>query len=268
MLNLIDFSALLKTETVGRSKVNELHDVIDSTNTRMATLSREGVPEGTIVFARQQTAGRGRLGRQWISPPNSGLYMSVLLRPEQAVGELPVITLGVGVAVTKAIFAIAGLHVGLKWVNDIICDGKKVGGILAEMPSGEKNKPALVIGIGINTTFDPNDVPEELKEKMYWLEAATGTSINTNELAAEICFQLEEVYTAMTRRETAKILDEWRAFSVTLGQEIVCTTPSREIRGTAIDVTDTGALIIQTATGREHLLGGEISIRTAGGSYV
>ncbi len=194
--------------------------------------------------------------------------MSLLLRPSTPVGELPAITLGIGVAVAKAIFATSGLRIGLKWVNDIICDGKKVGGILAEMPSGDRAKPALVIGIGINTRFDANDIPEELKEKVYWLEAALGTEFDTNVLAAEICQQVEEVYTTMQHGGTSKVLDEWRAFSVTLGQEVVCSTPSREVRGTAIDINNSGALIVETQNGREELLAGEISVRTASGSYL
>ncbi|MDZ4832773.1 MAG: biotin--[acetyl-CoA-carboxylase] ligase [Candidatus Melainabacteria bacterium] len=244
-----------------------MHDVIDSTNTRIAALSKENAEEGTIVFARQQTAGRGRLGRQWVSPPNSGLYMSVLLRPEQSVGELPVITLGIGVAAAKAIFATTGLRIGLKWVNDLIYDGKKLGGILCEVPSGNSKLPALVIGIGINTTFDSDSIPDELKEKLYWLEAASGTEVDTTALATELCFQIESVYESMKKGEIAKVLDEWRLYSITLGQEVVCTTPSREVRGIALDVTNTGALIVQTSAGREELLGGEISVRTAHGSY-
>jgi BirA family biotin operon repressor/biotin-[acetyl-CoA-carboxylase] ligase len=266
--NLSEFGVLLKSKTIGHSAANELHDVIDSTNTRCAELAGQGAAEGTVVFGRQQTAGRGRLGRQWLSPPDSGLYMSILLRPKQSVGELPAITLGIGVAAAKAIFATTGLRIGLKWVNDIICDGKKVGGILAEMPSGDRENPALVIGLGINTRFDANDVPDDLKDKVYWLEAALGTELDTNVLAAEICFQIEDVYSKMQKGETKKVLDEWRAFSVTLGQEIVCTTPSREVRGTAIDISDSGALIVETKSGREELVGGEISVRTAGGSYL
>jgi BirA family transcriptional regulator, biotin operon repressor / biotin---[acetyl-CoA-carboxylase] ligase len=225
------------------------------------------VPEGTIVFARQQTAGRGRLGRQWVSPPNSGLYMSVLLRPKKSIGELPVITLGIGVAAAKAIFATTGLRIGLKWVNDLIYDGKKLGGILAEIPSGDRTRPALVIGIGINTTFQTESIPDELKEKLYWLEAATGTEVDTTALALELCYQIEAVYDLMNRNEVEKILDEWRLYSITLGQEVICTSPSREVQGIAIDVTKSGALIVQTHTGREELLGGEISVRTAQGSY-
>ncbi len=257
----------MKTDTIGRSSNNELHDLIDSTSTRLANLAKDGAPEGTAVFARQQTAGRGRLGRQWVSPPNSGLYVSILLRPSQALGELPVITLGMGVAAAKAIFATTGLKVGLKWVNDLVLDGKKLGGILAEMLSGDRQKPALIVGIGINTRFSSEEVPPELKEKLLWLEAAAGTPVDTNHLAAELCFQIESIYDCMKRGSTDKILDEWRAFSITLGQEIVCTTPVRQIKGTAIDITSSGALIVQTSTGVEELVGGEISIRTASGSY-
>lgn len=260
----------MKTNTIGRSAANQLHDLIDSTNTRLANLAKEGAPEGTVALARQQTAGRGRLGRQWVSPPDSGLYMSVLLRPQQSVAELPVITLGIGVAAAKAIFAITGVSIGLKWVNDLIYDGKKIGGILAEMPSSDGDRRVLIIGIGINVRFACGSVPDQLKHKMIWLEAASGTECDTSSLAAELCYQIEQVYLSMNgngKTGVAKILDEWRAFSVTLGHEIICTTPAREVRGTAVDISESGALIVETPEGREELLGGEITIRSADGSY-
>lgn len=266
MFNLNQFEALLATTVIGRTPNNEFWDSIDSTNSRVATLAGEGAEEGTVVFARRQTKGRGRLGRQWLSPPDSGLYMSLLLRPEKSVGEIPIITLAIGVATAKAILAKTGLKVGLKWVNDLVFDRKKIGGILAEMltPGGER---IIVVGLGINISFQQDEIPEELGDKLTWLNQLLCTECNTNALAAEICFQIEDVYNKMQRGQSKEILEDWRAFSVTLGQEIVSTTPARELRGTALDISDNGALIIQTAQGKEELFGGEISIRSKDGSY-
>lgn len=257
----------MRTETIGRGSQNELWHEIDSTNTRVATMAKEGAPEGVVVFARQQTAGRGRLGRKWVSPPDSGLYMSLLLRPEKEVGEIPVITLGIGVAAARAIIAVTGVRMGLKWVNDLVFDGKKVGGILAEMTMVEQQQNALIIGIGVNIKFNQDEIPDDLKNKMLGLEEIAGTTIDTSQLAAEICYQVEESYNLMLNGESRRILDQWRTFSVTLGNEIVSTTPAREVRGLAIDIADSGALIVQTVNGREEILGGEISIRSADGSY-
>lgn len=254
---------------IGRpsSGSNELHQSIDSTNTRAIQLAREGCSEGTVVLARQQTAGRGRLGRQWLSPQDSGIYMSTVLRPSQALVELPVTTLCIGVAAVRSVFAVAGVEAGLKWVNDLIYDGKKLGGILAEMTAGDQNQPALVIGIGINLRMNKDDIPEELHNKVVWLEQAAGAPIDPNVLVAELCAQIEDVYFRAADGQVARILDEWRALSVTLGNEIVVTTGSTQFRGTAIDITTSGALIVETDRGKQEVTGGEITVRNVDGSY-
>src|SRR5579885_1462021 len=259
MLNLEAFESLLKTSISGRSSNNELWDSIDSTNARLLALAKDGAKEGTVVFARAQSQGRGRQGRQWISPPDSGLYMSLLLRPEKPAAEIPAITLAVGVACAKAILATTGVRIGLKWVNDLVYQGKKLGGILAEMQMNS-DRSAIVIGIGINISFDAALIPEELAHRIIWLDQAAGTACDTNALAAEICLQMEDAYNRMMQGDVKAILDEWRAYSVTLGQEIVASGTSKELRGTAIDITESGALLVQTATGTEEIFGGEISI--------
>lgn len=234
----------------------------------MATLSKDGAAEGTTVIARQQTAGRGRLGREWVSAPDSGLYLSTLLRPEAALGELPVITLCLGVAARRAVMAISSVDLGLKWVNDLIYNTKKAGGILVEMPvTGSKTtaSKALIVGIGINLKKPPGELPEQIREKAIYLNQITEQEIDPAKLAAELCFQIEEIYTKMKRNELSLILDEWRAGSVTLGQEI--TTINHDISGTALDISDTGALIVKTDKGNKVLNAGEISIRSSCGSY-
>ncbi|MBK9145725.1 MAG: biotin--[acetyl-CoA-carboxylase] ligase [Candidatus Melainabacteria bacterium] len=262
------FESLLKTRRIGKPEksANEYWQEIDSTNTRMAKLARDGACHGTVVMADCQTRGRGRLGRTWVSPPGSGLYLSILLRPERPLAELPVVTLSLGVAAARAVFAVCGLQIGLKWVNDLILDGRKTGGILAEMPVTGGN-PALVAGIGLNVNLDAADIPEELEAKVTSLSQHCTTTIDTIELAVELCYQIEEIFEKVEKGMDAEILDEWKSLSVTLGKEIVCLSGNNTIEGTAYDLSPAGALIVRTESGTRELHAGEISIRNKDGSY-
>jgi BirA family biotin operon repressor/biotin-[acetyl-CoA-carboxylase] ligase len=269
-ISLSSLESLLKTKSIAhpvKSKV-EIWDQIDSTNTRAIALGKEGAACGMLVIAREQTAGRGRLGRQWTSPPDSGIYASFLLRPPIAqMDKLSAITLGAGVAVAEAVEKATGIRVGLKWVNDLVLDGKKLGGILAEM-STKDGIVSLVIGIGINVAMDAAEVPEELQNRMTWLEAATRNPVDANLVLAELCLSLERVYNAMLDNKAESILDEWRMRSVTLGKQVRATSGTNEFEGTARDITQSGSLLLRLASGEEkELHAGEITIRSADGSY-
>ncbi|HEY9784561.1 MAG TPA: biotin--[acetyl-CoA-carboxylase] ligase [Candidatus Obscuribacterales bacterium] len=265
--------ALLETERLGRARshANEIWDCIGSTNTRAAELASEGAPEGVFVVARQQTAGRGRLGRTWVSPPDAGLYISVILRPTTPPYKLPVITLACGVAAAEAIASVSRVRVGLKWVNDLIVDGRKLGGILAEMPANTATSAlpaAIVVGIGINVELDPDQIPPDLKDTITWLSRIDCQPPDRNLLAARLLTRVEKVYDQMLAGEISEILDRWRALSVTLGKNVRTESSGKTIEGTAIDIDDSGALIVETSTGiRQTLHAGEISIRTPEGRY-
>jgi BirA family transcriptional regulator, biotin operon repressor / biotin---[acetyl-CoA-carboxylase] ligase len=269
VLDLQKIEPRLQTRFIARphGSANELWESINSTNTRAIELAAEGGADGTLVLARQQTAGRGRLGRQWVSPGDSGIYASFLLRPDvQSVRNLSTITLAVGVAVARALRTAAGVEIGLKWVNDIVVDGRKLGGILCEMPASTNGK-ALIIGIGINVRFQENDLPEDLKDKMIWLEKITMQPVDPNLVIAEIANQLESVYDLLLNGHSEKILDEWRTCSITLGRRVIATSGDRQIEGEAVGVASSGALILNTGTEKLELHAGEITIRNADGSY-
>lgn len=275
-MNLDKLQSLLTTKLLGRAgeRHNELWDTLDSTNSRAAAIAREAAPHGVIVFAREQTAGRGRLGRQWISQRDAGLYMSFLLRPEQKGQELALFTIAAGVAVAEAIEESTQVLVGLKWVNDLIVDGKKLGGILAEMPAGTAVaglNGALIVGIGINLSVDSDTLPEELRYKVTSLREACASDVDASALAASIANMLEDRLRMLQQREHARLLDMWKKRSVTLGREIRATVNGREIHGTACDISPDGALVVESngAGRRERIVlhAGEISIRNADGSY-
>lgn len=271
----------LQTQTIGRVPgwPNELARVIESTSTRAAELAAAGAPEGVLVLARRQTAGRGRLSKSWHSPPDSGIYMSVILRPQLPPNEIPLLSLVAGIACTDAIAETCGIKVGLKWVNDLIHGGKKVGGILAELCSAQScvipgtdagfiQAAPVILGIGVNVCLNESEVPEELKQKIDWLERIKGDYIDANELAASICMMLESHYNDLKRGMHELVISRWKERSVTLGKEICATVSGNPVVGKAIDIAGNGGLILQTSSGEMlTLTGGEISIRCPDGTY-
>ncbi|MBA3993768.1 MAG: biotin--[acetyl-CoA-carboxylase] ligase [Cyanobacteria bacterium DS2.3.42] len=276
-LDLPKFESQLKTTWLGRAPGwrNELWDTIGSTNTRAAELSAEGAPEGVIVLARHQTAGRGRLGRTWVSPVDAGLYMSLILRPRAPQSQIPLLTIAAGIAVAEAIRSVCDLKVGLKWVNDIIYDRRKVGGILAEMPAmangnaAAKQLPqAVIVGIGINVNLKQEDIPEELTQKIDSLSRIKDSDVDPNAIAAAITSAFEDTSALLGPSTSQQLTNRWRDLSITIGQMIVTENSERKLEGKAVDITDSGALIVELADGsRITLHAGEISIRAADGSY-
>ncbi len=278
-IDLAKIETLLATRWLGRAK-NELWETIDSTNNRAIELARSGSAQGTMILASQQSAGRGRSGNTWLSPANSGLYMSFIVRPKLAVTNLPVITLITGVAVVQAIQSCLGIKVGLKWVNDLIADGKKIGGILAEyqkqaiVNENEKHiagSGALIIGIGLNLYKPETDLPPDTEKKMGFLDSSLVVdhkSIDKNQLVAFIANELEMAIEKMELDEVPSLLNSWRAYSITLGEEIVANVGDKQIKGLALDITDNGELIIKTQAGNITLSAGEVSIRKPGGTYI
>lgn len=268
-MDLKRIQANLTTRIIGRpaGSINELWESIDSTNSRAKQLGESGSSEGVIILARQQTHGRGRLGRQWISPLDLGIYMSVLLRPKiQKACEIGLLSLACGVAVAGAIRQNLAIDIGLKWVNDLIIDARKVGGILAEFYSGDS--PFVVLGLGLNIEIPQKSDLDELREKVISLEEVVSSPIDRDMLICAILEQLERVYNRILSGDYDSILCDWRAHSVTLGQEVVAQVGDKVIKGFALDIEDDGALLIQEERGIKHKLhAGDVQIRRLDGSY-
>lgn len=280
ILSLDAINKSLATRFIGKAPgwSNELWEKLDSTNNRASELASQGAPEGVIVMARQQTAGRGRQGRSWTSPPDAGIYVSFLLRPSIEQSKLPIYTLAAGCACVEAIQEYCGITMGLKWVNDLVYAGKKIGGILSEIPSQPPNNSpakisapncALIIGIGLNIALDERQVPEELVNRIDWLERISGQSIDPNLLLVCLAKHLENMYELITSNQIPNLLANWKKYSITLGRQIKATTGNSTVEGLAIDIAEDGGLIVQTKDNNCITLhAGEISIRTAEGTYV
>ncbi len=268
-LDLEVIDGLLETRLIGRhpSQPNELWETIDSTNRRALDLAAAGGGAGVMVLARQQLAGRGRLGRTWISPPDAGIYMSILLRPEnKALNELSLLTMAAGVAVSKAIRSTTGVQVGLKWVNDLIVDGRKVGGILAE--TAGRAPLYVILGIGINAHLDCSMMPDEMHDQVASLHTFCDREFDANLLVGAVAEELEVVYDMLINDQNAVILAQWRERSVTLGKNVLAQVGEKTIVGKAIDITSTGGLLIETEAGKiEQINAGEVRLRRADGAY-
>jgi BirA family biotin operon repressor/biotin-[acetyl-CoA-carboxylase] ligase len=233
-------------------------DTLPSTNDLAKELGARGAPEGTLVVAEGQSRGRGRLGREWNSPPGLGLYVSVLLRPPLPPTDLPPITLTAAVAVVRALRQAGGVSAGLKWPNDLVLAGKKLGGILTEMETESDRIRHLVVGLGLNV--NNRQFPAELADLATSLALTTGRTFSRLRLLQVWLEELESLYQRFLAREFAAILEEWQDYTVTLGRAVRVRQGEAEICGQALEVAADGALLIQIQSGEiVRVTSGEIA---------
>lgn len=242
-------------------------DSLPSTNLEAARRAREGAAEGLCIVAGEQTAGRGRLGRQWLSPRNTGLYCSTLLRPQFDQNSWPVITLMSAVVVQEALLAACGLQTDIKWPNDILHDEKKLCGILAEIvetPTGR----AVIVGIGINLTN--NSFPPELIATATSVSAATGRPANSEQVLIKLQECFVNWYQQLNRPQGAtEILAAWsQRSSYAEGKEVVIRDADTEFCGTTRGLTGQGALRVETDSGDVRIVrAGDVSLRSLASNY-
>jgi len=239
----------------------EYFEELDSTNRYVKELAAGGAPEGTVVIANKQSAGRGRLGRSFFSPEEKGIYMSVLLRPDIALERAVLITSMAAVAVAGAIETVSGLDAKIKWVNDIFLNQKKVCGILTEAGINQ-NTGSLdyaVLGIGVNV--GSMVFPEELAGIATSVSNECGVEISKERLTEEILKELEVWYPSLW---TGSFLEESKRRSILLGKEILVMDSQAECGfypAKAVDLNELGNLVIERNGVRSILNSGEVSIR-------
>ncbi len=259
ILTAEEMTPLLATVRLGRTIY--AYETVDSTNRRAKQLADEGAPDGSLVIAEEQSAGRGRLGRAWTSPPKSGVWMSLLLRPQAEVADLVLITLICGLAVCEALRDAAGVDAGIKWPNDVVVDGRKICGILTEMSAEAERITALIPGIGINVGH--REFPPELSDKATSLYLATGKLWRRAEIAAAVLNHLEPMLDEYLRDGMSEgLLNRYRSRCVTLDREVLVISRDGEKTGRAVDVTPDGKLVVEQPDGkRAELFSGEVSVR-------
>jgi BirA family biotin operon repressor/biotin-[acetyl-CoA-carboxylase] ligase len=228
-------------------------DELGSTNTEAANQARQGVAEGLCIVARQQTAGRGRHGRVWVSPPDAGLYFSIVLRPKIEMRFLPLITLTAAVAAHDLLEETCGLDADIKWVNDIHVNGKKISGILAET-SETKSNLAVILGIGINLRAD--NFPPEIADIATSIESETGQPPDREIVLQNLTRLIAENYERLQSDGGAEAIREKWALrsSYHYGKEVRVVTPNENIVGTTCGLEENGALRVQQPDGQVRIV--------------
>ena len=223
---------------------------VGSTNDVANALAERGADEGVVVIADHQTAGRGRLGRTWASPPGAGLYVSAVLRPSPRAAGL--LTIAAGVAVAQAVSTATGLDVQLKWPNDVHVGGRKVAGILAEGAPRH-----VVLGMGINVL--PSAYPPEVARLATSLEAELGRHVDRGLLLAECLAALAERYRELNQNGARSVVDAWRTrASSMLGRRVEWDASGRSRVGLTENIDEDGALVVRSGSGLVRIRSGEV----------
>lgn len=250
----------LRTQNFGR-KIVFLRNVV-STNDLAKKLAGYGAGEGTVVLAERQSAGKGRLGRAWFSPLG-GLYFSLILKPNMRASDAVNLVFVASLAVAEILRDLYGLRVETKWPNDVLVDGKKVCGVLAEMSSIGDRLKFVVLGIGINVNFEVRKVfPKELQESVTSLQDVLGRKIKLEKLFRKLLEKLESLYGMFLKKGFVQILEEWKKFACFLGCPVEVLVDRQKWIGTALDVEEDGALSLKLEDGTvKRFLYGDVTLR-------
>lgn len=242
----------------------EVYKSVTSTNTVAKTMAMDGEPEGKVIIAEEQTKGKGRMGRSFYSPKGTGIYFSILLRPQMKAEEALFITTSAAVAVARAIEKISDCKAQIKWVNDIYCDGKKVCGILTEagVDFESQGLEYAVLGIGINVAKPAGDFPEELQDKATSLFGDKPNQAETrSRLVAEV---LNEFWECYRQGATKEYLTEYRERSFLIGQQVYVVNQEELGLARVIDIDEEARLVVQRQNGTlQALSSGEVSVKPA-----
>lgn len=233
---------------------------VDSTNNEAKRRAQEGAPHGSVFVAEEQTGGKGRLGRVWKSPPKTGLWFTLLLRPNAAPEQVTNLTLFAGLAVARAIRALTSLPAQIKWPNDVVIDGKKVCGILTEMAAEMESVEYVIPGIGVNVNTE--SFPEDIAWKATSLYLSTGKKWSRATVLQAILREMEELLHRQEEKGTGAVLAEYRENCVTLGKPVSTQRGNIRLSGIAEDITDTGELIVRQSNGSQLIINsGEVSVQ-------
>jgi BirA family transcriptional regulator, biotin operon repressor / biotin---[acetyl-CoA-carboxylase] ligase len=256
---MTEIELVLHTEIIGREI--KVFNNLDSTNIKAKELAKEGFPSGTVIIAEEQTAGKGRRGRNWFSPKGSGLWFSLLVRPDISPDRATFLTIIASLAVVEAFEEIAPeLNPIIKWPNDIMIKGRKVCGILSELGTEDNNINYAVIGIGINV--NQTSFPEELSTKATSLQLVLGRPVDRFGLLQEVLNSFEIYYIRLLEKRFDELLQEWKARLNLTGEKVLIENGSDIYHGRVVDLSSLGELIIEDEDGKiRSFWAGDVSLR-------
>jgi BirA family biotin operon repressor/biotin-[acetyl-CoA-carboxylase] ligase len=260
LLTPSEIKPLLKTKWMGRT----IHhfQTLDSTNSKAYQLALNGAKEGEVVISESQKKGRGRLGRQWFSPPFLNLYLSVILRPNISPHQASLITLMAAVAMADAIQKFSGLLPLIKWPNDILLRDRKAAGLLNEIHSEMDRIHFVILGIGVNLNMDEKMFSKEIRAIATSLKIEMGQKVSRKAFLQFFLQELEKWYSIFLEEGGAVILKAWRDRAHIKGRQVKVTSFGETVEGIAIDVDSDGALILETEDGKQkRVVAGDIEYK-------
>ena len=254
-----EIKSLMHTEWVAKEVL--YFDTIDSTNTKAQELAEKGYPSGTLVVADKQESGKGRRGRSWVSPSGTGIFMTLMIKPDINPNNASMLTLVAALAVAKAITSVTGEEALIKWPNDIVINGKKVCGILTEMNAQFDYINHIVVGIGINVHNE--SFPEEISQMASSLMIeAGGKRFHRAQIIAETMSYFEQYYdTFLKTQDLSALVREYDKLLVNRNKSVRVLDPKEPFDGKAMGITPNGELIVDTWESRKLVSSGEVSVR-------
>ncbi|MEZ5126316.1 MAG: biotin--[acetyl-CoA-carboxylase] ligase [Thermoleophilia bacterium] len=259
-LSMTDVAQLTEQCSLARSFRH--HDEIASTNVEARNLAIEGAPEGTVVVAECQSAGRGRLGRRWVSPAGKGLLYSVILRPDMAMGDVHLLTLVAAVATAECLERAVNVPVSIKWPNDLFIGDKKVAGILMEVAGDQDDVDWVVVGIGVNVNTEFVELPVVLRRSATSLLMAGGEPVDRSDLLASLLLALEKRLAGVLEEGFDGVLSAFRKRDYLLKRRVSVETREGTVTGTASGIDDRGALLLELPERRmRRFHSGDVTVR-------
>ena len=239
----------------------EYFEVTDSTNQRIYDFAEKGREEGLLAVAEEQTGGKGRRGRSWVSPPGTGIWMSLLLRPKVEPQKASMVTIVAALAMTKAMEKITGMEIRIKWPNDVVLNGKKVCGILTEMSAELEEIHYIIVGIGINANTE--SFPEDIQDRATSIYLESGKKVERAAFIAEFCVQFEQYYERFLEMGNLAFLkEEYESYLINIGREVKIIKKKEERVRKALGINELGELIVAKSDGTtEIIFSGEVSVR-------
>lgn len=255
-----ELGRLVHTQFVGR-RVMMYHDSANSTQDIAISLAEQENAHGALIIAEQQSGGRGRMKRKWVSP-RGGIWISVVLKPAIPTATSTMLPFVAALAVCDAIREATGLKAALKWPNDVMINGKKVAGILLDLSAEAETVNYAVIGIGINANFEPSEIKvyREGRPAITSIKGELGQDVSRLRLTALLLEKLEHFYLMLEEKGAPPIIAEWRKRSDMMGKGVTVIQQGKERKGVAADINDDGALQVKTAEGEISVVSGDVLI--------
>lgn len=237
------------------------YETVDSTNTVAKEMAAQGAPEGTLVLAEEQTAGRGRLGRQWLSPPRANLLFSLILRPELDAAGVFSLTMTLGLAAAEAVEGACGVSPRIKWPNDLYIRGRKLGGLLTEFSAAGRAVEWAVLGLGVNVNWSPEE-SDGLRYAATSLMSEIGLPVDREGLLVRTLRSFDSLYGELRKGRLEPLYRRWNERSMLVGKTVEVASGTESLCGTALRIDPDGSLILADGRGNRHrVVCGDVTVK-------